>query len=130
MDMMRIDKLRQSLDMCSGAVNDHDYICDCRPCDVRAALSAIKELQAEIAQLRAKLNTALDAQLRAKLNTALEVAANQAKEVERLRSLLVCDACRGPGGHHDTGGCGVLLCDECYQAAVDEHSGYVVRGGE
>ncbi|MEA1927299.1 MAG: hypothetical protein U9N73_03770, partial [Candidatus Auribacterota bacterium] len=39
--------LRQSLRSTGGYVNDHDYICKCRPVDVRHVLGEIERLQAE-----------------------------------------------------------------------------------
>jgi len=41
-----IKSLEQSLRTCEGCGNDHDYICQCRPVDVRAALVKIASLQA------------------------------------------------------------------------------------
>ena len=40
-----IEKLRQSLAACNGCVNDHDYICRCRPVDVRRVLAELERLQ-------------------------------------------------------------------------------------
>ena len=51
-----IKKLRQSLDMVRQYVNDHDYIAECRPVDIRAALREIDEQQAEIERLRAEVD--------------------------------------------------------------------------
>jgi len=61
MDALRIGKLRRSLKTCAGYVNDHDYICKCRPADVRAALKAIDELQAENERLRRMMAALINA---------------------------------------------------------------------
>jgi hypothetical protein len=37
----KIDTLRRSLAGTERYVNDHDYICECRPVDVRLALATI-----------------------------------------------------------------------------------------
>ena len=51
-DQLRLKYLRRSLKTCAGYVNDHDYICKCRPADVREALSLIDALRKEIERLR------------------------------------------------------------------------------
>ena len=40
--------LKKSLKECSGYVNDHDYTCKARPCDVRLALKLIDDLTAQL----------------------------------------------------------------------------------
>ena len=50
-----IESLERSLRACDGCSNDHDYICTCRPADVRHAVQTI-------AQLRDALECLIDAQ--------------------------------------------------------------------
>lgn len=41
----RLTSLERCLRACDGYVNDHDYICECRPVDVREALREIERLR-------------------------------------------------------------------------------------
>lgn len=46
--MTHAERLEQSLRACDAYGNDHDYICKCRPVDVRAVLIELEQLRAAI----------------------------------------------------------------------------------
>ena len=50
--MTPTERLQQALRATSGACNDHDYICHCRPVDVRGVLAENERLTAELAAMR------------------------------------------------------------------------------
>lgn len=43
------EMLQMALDACGDAANDHDYICECRPVDVRRVLAEIERLRVVVA---------------------------------------------------------------------------------
>jgi hypothetical protein len=72
--LSNVDKLRQSLRTCGGYVNDHDYICQCRPVDVRATLAELDRLREENQRLRKLYSRASPANRQLLLEVARKVA--------------------------------------------------------
>lgn len=46
-----IESLERSLRATDGCVNDHDAICECRPVDVRAAITELEKARADAAAI-------------------------------------------------------------------------------
>ena len=42
--MNHFDRLKQALRACEGYGNDHDFICSCRPVDVRWAVTVLTDI--------------------------------------------------------------------------------------
>lgn len=78
--METVDYLKHALQSCDGYVADHDYICRCRPVDVRRAIQEIQQLRALVEDLRLRLENA---------NRGNETALAEAEsEIQRLRAEL------------------------------------------
>lgn len=74
------EMLQMALDACGDAANDHDYICECRPMDVRRVLAEIERLRERLAEETAKADA-----LEACFEEQALKAAEAENEIERLR---------------------------------------------
>lgn len=52
-----LEMLRMSLEACGGACNDHDYICECRPVDVRRVIAEVERLRERLAEASSQVAT-------------------------------------------------------------------------